>query len=112
MNYNHIDPGMARFEAARAALAEATRALAFENVARLLEILPPAGIDGWINAWTAGVLFARETAERWLGAAKAAPSCAEPGPDHETLRRLGRQLALVESETLVLIERLARAAEA
>ena len=112
MNLNRTDPELAQFETARAALANATRAVALENVARILEVLPPAGIRGWTAAWTAGLVFAQATAQRWIGTANAAYTCEFDGAELERLNEIGTRLARVVSEALTLIERLAQVPEA
>lgn len=94
-------------EGSRAALADALRSVALGPAARLLEALPPAGVDGWVPVWTAGVRLARGTAERWQDAVHAAAKCAVAGTDRDELAHLGGELASVGKDALALVERLA-----
>jgi hypothetical protein len=99
-------------EHSRAALAEALRAVSLEPVARALDVLPPAGVDGWVPAWTASLGFAKTAAERWGLTVRMASTCAVTGKEREKLAHLGRELATVVKEAFVLVERLANAADA
>lgn len=112
MSPSHTNRDLALLEDSRAALANAMRAVALEPVARILEVLPPAGVAGWVPAWTAGVGLAQGTAERWGRAVHAASTCAVAGTDREELAHFGGELATVVKEALVLVERLATAADA
>jgi hypothetical protein len=108
----HTNRELALLEDSRAALADAMRSVALEPVARLLEVLPPAGVEGWVPAWTVGVGLAQGAAERWGRAVRAASTCAVAGTDREELTHLGGELATVEKVAVVLVERLATAADA
>lgn len=97
----------AALEESRAALADALRSVALAPAARLLEVLPPAGVDGWVSAWTVGVGLAQGAADRWKGAVHDASRCAVEGRDREELAHLGTELAAVGKEASALVERLA-----
>lgn len=112
MSPYHTTRELAMLEHSRSALADAMRSVALEPVARLLERLPPAGVEGWVPAWTVGVGLAQGAAERWGRAVCAASSCAVAGTDREELAHLGGELATVVKVAVVLVERLATAAEA
>jgi hypothetical protein len=108
----HTARELALLEDSRAALADAMRSVALGPVARFLEVLPPAGVDGWVPAWTAGVGLAEGAAKRWGLAVRAASTCAVAGRDREELAHFGGELATVEKVAVVLVERLATATNA
>lgn len=97
---------LALLETSLAALATSLRDAALPSAAQALEVLPPAGVEGWASIWIASLGFAREVAKRWGATASEARKHATTRKDYEGLEQLRRDLDAVEQETSVLIEKL------
>lgn len=100
---------LALLEASLAALATSFRDAALPRAAHALDVLPPAGVEGWASIWIASLGFARGVTERWGATASEARKHATTRKDYEGLEQLRRDLDAVGQEASVLIEKIVAA---